>query len=71
MGSANLADSIYRFKAIDQKASILRTILHGVNQKSDPKTQDAEMPAFGKSPIISANQIKKLTIYVHELGGGK
>ena len=71
MGSANLTDSIYRFKAHNQKESILRTILHGVNQNNDTKTQNAEMPAFGNSPVISATQIKKLTIYVHELGGGK
>jgi len=71
MGSANLSDGIYRFKATDQHKSIVRTILHGVNQKQDPETQNAEMPAFGKSGVINKNQIKKLTIYVHQLGGGE
>jgi len=70
MGSANLSDGIYRFKADDQKASVVRTILHGVNQGHNPLTQDAVMPAFGSSAVIDKNQIKKLTIYVHQLGGG-
>ncbi len=70
MGSANLTDGIFRFKADDQKASLVRTILHGVNQAQDPNTQDAVMPGFGNSQVIDANQIKKLTVYVHQLGGG-
>ena len=70
MGSANLADGIYRFKAPDQKASVVRTILHGVNQAHDPLTQDAVMPAFGKSALVDKTQLKKLAIYVHQLGGG-
>lgn len=70
MGSANLSDGIYRFKASDQKASIIRTIIHGVNQGHDPLTQDAVMPSFGTSTVIDKTQIKKLAVYVHQLGGG-
>jgi cytochrome c oxidase cbb3-type subunit 3 len=70
LGAANLSDGIYRFKAEDQHASIVRTILHGVNQGHDTKTQDAVMPAFGHSQVIDAVQLKKLVIYVHQLGGG-
>lgn len=70
MGSANLSDGIYRFKANDQKSSVIRTILHGVNQGHDPLTRDAVMPSFGKSTMIGKSQIKKLAVYVHQLGGG-
>jgi cytochrome c oxidase cbb3-type subunit 3 len=70
MGSANLSDGIYRFKADDQKSSVIRTILHGVNQGHDPLTQDAVMPSFGVSKVIDKTQIKKLAVYVHQLGGG-
>jgi len=70
MGSANLSDGIYRFKADDQKASVIRTILHGVNQGHKPLTQDAIMPSFGASKVIDKTQIKKLAVYVHQLGGG-
>ncbi len=70
MGSANLSDGIYRFKADDQKLSVIRTIIHGVNQGHDPLTQDAVMPSFGISTVIDKTQIKKLAVYVHQLGGG-
>jgi len=70
LGAANLSDGIYRFKADNQHASVVRTILHGVNQHHDSETQNAEMPAFGNSKVIDAVQIKKLAVYVHQLGGG-
>jgi cytochrome c oxidase cbb3-type subunit 3 len=70
LGSANLSDSIYRFKSDDQHASVVRTILHGVNQGHDAQTQNAVMPAFGHSSVIDAVQLKKLVVYVHQLGGG-
>ncbi len=70
LGSVNLSDGIYRFKADNQHASIVRIILHGVNQVNDPLTQDAVMPSFGHSSIINSTQIKKLAVYVHQLGGG-
>ena len=70
LGSANLTDSIWRFAAADQKASIIYTIMHGVNDPSDPKTRSAVMPAFGDSKL-SETDIKKLAVYVHQLGGGQ
>ncbi len=69
LGSANLTDKIWRFKAEDQLASIKYTIAHGVNDPSDPKTRKAKMPAWKNR--LSETQIKKLAVYVHELGGGQ
>lgn len=69
MGSANLTDGIWRFKAKDQLASVKYTITHGVNDGSNPQTRNAVMPSFqGK---LSPTDITKLTVYVHELGGGQ
>ena len=70
MGSANLTDSIYRFTAKDQLASVKYTIKNGVNDASNPKTRNAEMPKFGGGKL-SDTDIKKLAIYVHKLGGGQ
>jgi len=70
IGSANLTDGIWRFQAADQKASVLYTILHGVNDPSDPKTRTAVMPTFANSKL-SETDIKKLAVYVHQLGGGQ
>jgi len=70
LGSANLTDGIYRFVAKDQLASIKYTITHGVNDPSDPETRDAVMPKFGGTKL-SDTDIKKLAVYVHELGGGQ
>lgn len=69
LGSANLTDKIWRFKAEDQLASIKYTITHGVNDASDPKTRQAQMPAWRGR--LDETQIKKLAVYVHELGGGQ
>lgn len=70
MGAANLSDSIYRFKAHDQKKSYIDTILHGVNQSS-ANSRTVKMPAFKDSDVITKSQLKKLAIYVHQLGGGQ
>ena len=70
LGSANLSDAIYRFKAEDQKAKIKNIILYGVNQ-NNPHSQEAIMPKFGDSQVIDKNQLKKLAVFVHQLGGGK
>lgn len=71
LGAANLADSIWRFGADDEaglKASIKHTITHGVNQKGE-QSREAIMPVFGKK--LDDTTIKKLAIFVHQLGGGK
>ncbi len=99
-GAPDLTDSVWRFSS-DFKA-IQHTILHGVNDPSDPDTRIAVMPKWneklatqletrqkaieeGKDPDesgwrneltgdevirLSENDIKKLTIYVHQFGGG-
>ena len=70
LGSANLTDGIWRFAAKDQMYSIKHTIMHGVNDASDPKTRNAVMPTFGGGKL-SETDIKKLAVYVHKLGGGQ
>lgn len=65
-GSANLADAIWRFDGTE--AGIRQTILHGVNEES-PLTRKAKMPMFGSK--LSPEQIKKLAVKVHLLGGGQ
>ena len=69
MGSANLVDGIYRFSP-GTFESVKYTITHGVNDAGDPLTRSAEMPKFGGSKL-SDTDIKKLTVYVHKLGGGQ
>jgi cytochrome c oxidase cbb3-type subunit 3 len=69
LGSANLTDAVWRFNEPDRLASARYTIAHGVNDASDPKTREAVMPAFGER--LSKNEIKKLAVYVHTLGGGQ
>lgn len=75
LGSANLSDAIYRFKpdtekGQTQKEKVRDIILYGVNQ-NNPHTQEAIMPNFGASKIIDKDEIKKLAVFVHQLGGGK
>jgi cytochrome c oxidase cbb3-type subunit 3 len=48
----------------------MHTILHGVNDPSDAKTRSAVMPAFADSRLTETD-IKKLAVYVHQLGGGQ
>jgi cytochrome c oxidase cbb3-type subunit 3 len=69
LGSANLTDAVYRFDEADRLASVKTTILHGVNDITDPKTREAVMPKFGDR--LSKDDIKKLAVYVHKLGGGQ
>jgi cytochrome c oxidase cbb3-type subunit 3 len=69
IGSANLTDSIWRF-GDGSLAAIKYTITHGVNDSSDPETRNAVMPTFGGGKL-SDTDIKKLAVYVHELGGGQ
>ena len=69
IGSTNLTDSVWRFSGTLE--AIKYTITHGVNDTSDAKTRAATMPNFGTSGRLSETEIKKLAVYVHELGGGK
>jgi cytochrome c oxidase cbb3-type subunit 3 len=69
LGSADLTDSIWRFDEEDKLASAKYTITHGVNDATDPMTRQAEMPKFGDR--LSKDDIKKLAVYVHKLGGGQ
>jgi cytochrome c oxidase cbb3-type subunit 3 len=75
LGGANLTDAIYRFKpntekGETQKDKVKNIIKYGVNQ-AHPQSQEAIMPAFGASKVIDESEIKKLAVYVHQLGGGK
>jgi len=69
LGAANLTDKIWRFRAKDQLASIKYTIANGVNDPTNPKTRQAQMPAW--QGRLDETQIKKLAVYVHQLGGGQ
>lgn len=70
LGAANLTDNIWRFAAADQRESVKYTITHGVNMPSDQQTRNAVMPTFGGGKL-SDSEIRKLAVYVHQLGGGK
>ena len=70
IGAANLTDGIWRFEPGGYD-SAKHTILNGVNQTGLAETRDAVMPAFGGQGKLSEQDIKKLVVYVHELGGGK
>lgn len=68
VGAPNLTDKIWLWanvpgaeKPEDKLAAIRSTIITGVNK--------GVMPAWGER--MSPEQIKVLTVYVHELGGGK
>jgi cytochrome c oxidase cbb3-type subunit 3 len=50
MGSANLTDKIWRFSGDPEQ--IRMTILHGVNDASDPKTRVAQMPTWNEKFAI-------------------
>ncbi|HEY5604740.1 MAG TPA: cytochrome-c oxidase, cbb3-type subunit III [Gammaproteobacteria bacterium] len=68
LGAANLADSIWRFTPATEE-SVKYTIAYGVNMPGAAETRIAVMPAFGEQ--LSATDIKKLAVYVHQLGGGQ
>lgn len=69
IGGANLTDAIWRFNEGDQLESVKQTIMHGVNFAGDPKSREAVMPNFSEK--LSADEIKKLAVFVHTLGGGQ
>ena len=67
VGSANLTDSIWTVAdvqgaaSIEEKKAVVQSVIaNGVNRK---------MP--GWSERLSDNDIKLLTVFVHQLGGGK
>jgi len=68
MGSANLADSVWRFDSSVE--GIKQTIKYGVNS-GDPQTRGAVMPAFQAAGKLSDAEIKKLAVYVYKFGGGQ
>ncbi|MBK1721357.1 cytochrome-c oxidase, cbb3-type subunit III [Thiocystis violacea] len=70
VGAANLNDGIWRFKPGGYE-SAKHTITYGVNQATVPESRNAVMPAFAEAGKLSEQEIKKLVVYVHELGGGK
>lgn len=68
LGSANLTDGIWRFEPGGYE-SAKYTITHGVNFAGDDKTRNAEMPSFKDK--LTADEIKKMAVYVYKFGGGK
>jgi len=70
VGAANLADGIWRFEPGGFE-SAKHTIMYGVNQAGVEGTRDAVMPAFAESGKLGEQEIKKLVVYVHQLGGGQ
>ena len=68
MGSANLADKIWRFDG--SVKGIVDTIKYGVNS-GDPQARVAVMPNFKEAGKLSDAEIKKLAVYVYEFGGGE
>ena len=69
LGSANLTDAVWRFEPGGFE-SARYTIMHGVNDATNPQTREAVMPKFGEGKL-SNDDIKKLAVYVHKLGGGQ
>ena len=68
LGAANLADAVWRFTPANEE-SVKYTIAYGVNAPGATETRNAVMPAFGNQ--LSETDIKKLAVYVHQLGGGQ
>ncbi len=67
LGAANLSDGIWRFAGTPE--AIAYTITHGVNDPGNQQTRNEVMPTFGGK--LSATQINKLAVYVHQFGGGQ
>ncbi len=68
IGGANLTIPVWRFEPGGEESAFY-TIAHGVNDVSDPMTREAEMPSF--KDRLTADEIKKVAVYVHQLGGGQ
>lgn len=56
LGSANLTDQIWRFSG--EEAEIRHTILHGVNDPSDPLTRVAVMPSWNEKLAVKLEALK-------------
>ncbi len=67
LGAPNLTNGIWLHGGSEE--AIAYTIRHGINAANDPNTRVSVMPAFGDR--LSENDIKKLAVYVHQLGGGQ
>lgn len=67
LGAAKLNDKVWRFSG--EKAEVVKTIAHGVNAMGDKETRSAVMPAFADR--LGEKEVKRLSVYVHSLGGGK
>lgn len=68
MGSANLADKVWRFDSSVE--GIKYTIEYGVNS-GDPKARVAVMPSFKEAGKLTEAELKKLAVYVYKFGGGQ
>ena len=72
-GAANLTDGIWRFSS--DRDEVIAVIKYGVNVKKAgeliPGTKQAYMPSFKERLPNADVNIKRLTVYVHSLGGGQ
>lgn len=75
-GATNLTDQIWRFQGTpgnlnaDLRDSVIYTIKHGVGQKT-AESRQAVMPSFKERLPDAETNIKRLAVYVHQLGGGQ
>jgi cytochrome c oxidase cbb3-type subunit 3 len=67
LGAARLNDKVWRFSG--ERAEVMKTIAKGVNAIGEKETRHAVMPAFAER--LGDKEVKRLSIYVHSLGGGK
>ncbi len=78
-GAANLTDQVWRFQGIpgdlnaSVRDSVYYTIAYGVNVKKDmdKPTRQGVMPSFKERLPNADVNIKRLSVYVHALGGGQ
>ena len=72
-GAANLTDQVWRFSS--DRDEVYNVIANGVNVKKDGEfvkgTKQAIMPSFKERLPNADVNIKRLTVYVHALGGGE
>lgn len=67
LGAARLNDKVWRFSG--ERDEVIKTIAKGVNALGEKDTRYAVMPAFQER--LGDKEVKRLSIYVHSLGGGK